>query len=164
MRRDPYTAWTRLMQSSPSMNRTGLRAVETLHAAGHVIAARSAIIHAAFLSPLTADVHELSLTVPEKLDAFSRSGLATVSAWRTAQSLYLGHIQHLGTMAMRGRPPTTAEMIDLGERVSALALGAAEATARLSEDMLAPLHGGSTANARRISKSEGPATRAGGPA
>ena len=160
MKRDPYTAWFRLMQSSLSMNQTGLRAMETLHAAGHVIAARGAIINAAMLSPLTADYQELSRMVPEKIDAFSRSGLATVSAWRTAQSRYLGHMQHLGAMAMRGRPPTSAEMVDLGERMSALALGAAEATTRLSADMLAPLHSGATANARRLSNRPGAATRA----
>jgi len=149
---DPYSAWTRLMRSGLSFNETGLRVVETLHAAGHVIVARTAIINAAILSPFTADHRELSMMIPEKVEAFSQSGLATVSAWRTAQSAYLGHMRHLGVMAMRGRPPTTAELIDLGERVSALSLEATEATACLGASMLAPLHRGVMANKRRLSK------------
>jgi len=152
MRSDPWNGWLRLMQSGLSMGQTGLRAIETLHAAGHVIAARTAIINAAILSPFTADHRELSRMVPEKVEAFSRSGMATASAWRAAQSACFGHMQHLGIMALRGRSPTTAEMVDLGERVSALTLGAAEATARLSASALAPLHSGVMANARRLSK------------
>jgi len=149
---DPFSAWSRLLAAGTSMTDTSMRAVETLTAAQEVIAARSVIIKAAADSPLTGDVAELGRMLPEKVEAFSRTGSATVAAWSEAQSAWVRHMQHLGAMMMRGRPPTPGELADLGARTAALTLGSIEATARLGATSLAPVHRKATANARRLKR------------
>jgi hypothetical protein len=73
-----------------------------------------------------------------------------VTAWWEAQSAWLGHVQHLGVMAMRGRPPTISEMAELGDSMAKLTLRSVEGTARLGSTALAPVHRKATANARRL--------------
>lgn len=149
---DPFTGWNRLMAAGFSMTGTGMRALETLGAANEVIAARTKIAETAMRSPLTGDHQELARMVPEKVDAFSKAGSATVSAWWDAQSAWFGHMQHLGGMAMRGRPPTPSEMADLGDRMATLAVRSVEATAELGSTTLAPVHRKTMANARRLKR------------
>jgi hypothetical protein len=149
---DPFSAWNRLWAAGASMTDTSRRAVETLVAANEVVAARSKIIEAAVHSPLTGDIAELGRMVPEKVDAFSSAGSATVAAWWEMQSAWVRHMQHVGGMAMRGRPPTAVELADLGTRMTTLALGSIEATARLGSASLAPVHRKATANARRLKR------------
>lgn len=149
---DIFNTWSRLMASAMAMGQTGLRAAETMGAAQQVIAARTPMINAAILSPLSGDHKELSRMVPEKVEAFSRAGSATVSAWWAAQAVWMAHMQHLGVMAMRGRAATPAELIDLGDRSTALTLQSIEAAARLGGRALAPVHSKATANARRLSR------------
>ncbi|NIJ34051.1 hypothetical protein [Sphingomonas oligoaromativorans] len=149
---DPFSTWNRLLVAGASVTRTNMRAVETLTAANAVVAARGKIIEAAVRSPLTGDHAELGRMVPEKVDAFSRAGSATVTAWWEAQSAWARHMQHLGGMAMRGRPPTPAELADLGSRAATLTLESIEAAARLGSTALAPVHRKATANARRLKR------------
>lgn len=147
---DPFTNWSRLAAAGASMTRTGMRLFETLGAANAVIAARMPIIDAAIRSPLTGDHAELALMVPEKVEAFSRAGSAAVAAWWKAQSLWMGHMQHLGGMAMRGHPPTVADITDASIKMAALAMDNVEAMARLGSTTLAPVHRKAVANARRL--------------
>lgn len=149
---DPFSAWNRLLAAGASVTSTNMRALETMTAANAVVAARGKIIEAAVRSPLTGDHVELGRMVPEKVDAFSRAGSATVTAWWEAQSTWTRHMQHLGGMAMRGRPPTPAELADLGGRAVALTLESIEAAARLGSTALAPVHRKATANARRLKR------------
>lgn len=148
---DLAQTWSRMMAAGMTMGRTGARAVETIQAANTVIAARTPLINAAVLSPLTADHQELGRMIPEKVDAFTQAGSAAVVPWQQAQAAWLDHARHVSAMAMRGRPPTLFELIDLNQRGAQVAVQTIEAMARSSERALAPVHGKATANARRLS-------------
>jgi hypothetical protein len=156
---DRFTGWTRMMAAGASVAETSLRAFETASAAHSVIAARMPIIEAAMRSPMTGDHRELARMVPEKVEAFSRVGSATVSTWWTAQSMWMDHLQHLHAAASRGRAPTAAELGRLGERNTAAVLEVIEAAARLAADTLKPVHAKATSNARRLSRQPKPARR-----
>jgi hypothetical protein len=147
---DPYSNWLRLMKASVSMIETGLRAFATLGAAHEVMTARSALIDSAMRSPLTGDYGELGRMVPEKVDAFSRAGLAAANAWWAAQSAWMTQMQHLGGLAARGGPQTPAQFADLGTRMARHAVESTEATARAGAATLAPIHRSATGNARRL--------------
>ncbi|UZW57438.1 hypothetical protein NUH86_17785 [Sphingobium sp. JS3065] len=147
---DVIDRWVRLMESGFSMAQTGMRAMETLGSGNEVIAARMTIIGAAMQSPHRADYAELARMMPEKVDAVSRAGAATVAAWWAAQAAWAGQMQHLGMMAMRGRPPTREEFAHLGNRVATATVEAIEAQARLGARALAPVHRRATSNARRL--------------
>ena len=149
---DAFDAWSRMLTAGCSMTQTGLRMVETMGAANEVVAARSAVIGSAIRSPLTGDHRELGRIVPEKVDAFSRVGSASVAAWWAAQSVWAGEMQHLGTMAMRGRAPTASELAAFGDRMAKVGLEAVEAAARLGSTTVGPVHRKATANARRLSR------------
>jgi len=148
---DMFSGWSRMMAAGLTMAQSNWRTFETLSAASKVIAARTPIIDAAMRSPLDADHAELARMVPEKVDAFSRAGAATISAWWTAYGSWMAHMQHLGTMTMRGRPPTVAELADLGGRVARLTVRTVEGRARADAKSLAPIHRKATSNARRLS-------------
>jgi hypothetical protein len=149
---DPFSSWSRLMAAGFSMANTSMRAIETMGASNEVITARTKIINAAVCSPLTGDHAELGRMVPEKVDAFSQAGSATVAAWWGAQSMWMGHMQHFSGMVMSGRLPTPAEITDLGQRTAALTLESIEATARLGSATLAPVHRKATSNAKRLNR------------
>ena len=149
---DAFNAWSRMMSAGWSMAQTGMRAAETMGAANEVVAARTALIRSAMHSPLTGDHVELGRMVPEKVEAFSRAGSATISAWWTAQSLWAVEMQHLGAMAMSGRLPTCVGIATFGERVATLGVESFEAAARLGSATLAPIHRKATDNARRLTR------------
>ncbi len=85
---DAFNAWSRMMSAGWSIAQTGMRVAETMGAANEVVAARSALIGSAMRSPLTGNHLELGRMVPEKVEAFSRAGSATVTAWWAAQSAW----------------------------------------------------------------------------
>lgn len=149
---DLASTWSRMMAAGASMGQTGLRALETISAANTVIAARTPIINLAMFSPLTGDHKEMARMVPEKVEAFSRAGSATLSGWWKAQAAWMGHMQHFGAMAVRGRFPTVRDMIDMHERRGSMMIEAMEAAAGMGADALAPVHDTATANARRLGK------------
>lgn len=139
------------------MTQTGMELYETLSASSEVITARAEIIQAAFHSPATIDQAELGRMVPEKVDAFSRAGSVMVSAWWTGHAAWMGQVQHLGTMASRGRPPTLMELADLANRTASYTLQSIEANSKLGSDSLAPVHRGAIANAHRLRRKGEPA-------
>ena len=147
---DALDQWNRVVAAGASMRTTSVRAAETYGGANKVVAARGAIIGEAMQSPWTADHAELGRMIPEKIDALSRAGSAAATIWWDSQTAWLRHFQHLGTMAMRGRLPTAAEIGDLGERSATLMLQSFEATARLGAASLAPVHRQVATNVRRL--------------
>lgn len=147
---DALAQWNRMLAASASICTTGIRAAETFDGANKVIAARGAIIGKAIESPWTADYGELGRMVPEKVDTLSRAGAAAATVWWDHQTAWMKHFQHLGTMTMRGRLPTVAEIGDLGQRSAALMLQSIEATARLGAASLAPVRRQIAANVRRL--------------
>ncbi len=147
---EAFAQWNRMLAAGASMRTTSFRAAETFGGASKVVAARGAIIGEAMQSPWTADHAELGRMIPEKIDTLSRAGSAAATIWWDSQAAWMKHFQHLGTMAMRGRLPTAAEIGDLGERSATLMLKSIEATARLSAASLAPVHRQVATNVRRL--------------
>ena len=147
---DPFNAWLRLMNAAAGMAGTGQRASETMTASGDVMAKRSAIIGQAMRTPLKADYAELGRMVPEKMDAFSRSGTALMKECYAMNAAVLAEAQNSAMMAMRGRWPTMGEMTTQFSRNAAFAVRMAERTAKLGATALAPIHATATANARRL--------------
>lgn len=147
---DPFGQWSRYLSAGNSLHATGRHAAETLDGASRVVGARSAIIGQAFVSPWTADHDELGRMIPEKMEAFALAGSAIATVWWDNGSLWMKHLQHLGLMAMRGRPPTVTELADLGQRSAVLALRSVEAAAKLGSASLAPVRGRVRANVRRL--------------
>ena len=139
-----------MLAAGASMRSTSVRAAETFGGANKVVAARGAIIGEAMQSPWTADHAELGRMIPEKIDTLSRAGSAAATIWWDSQTAWMKHFQHLGTMAMRGRLPTLAEIGDFGERSATLMLQSIEATAKLSAASLAPVHRQVATNVRRL--------------
>lgn len=147
---DAFAQWNRMLAAGASMRATSVRAAETFGGASKVVAARGAIIGEAMQSPWTADHAELGRMIPEKIDTLSRAGSAAATIWWDSQAAWMKHFQHLGTMAMRGRVPTAAEIGDLGERSATLMLQSIEASARLGAASLAPVHRQVATNVRRL--------------
>lgn len=147
-----FAAWPRMMSAAFDMTRTGMRASETMTASHDVVARRSEIIGAAMRSPLDADHAELAMMVPEKMEAFSQAGMAMFGIWQTMHASYMAEMAHLGAMAMRGRPPTLAEINRAQSRSANYAMRSVERSAAMGAAALAPIHKAATANARRLKR------------
>lgn len=124
--------------------------LQTMGVASDVIAARGAIMSEAARSPWTADHGELGRMVPEKVAAASRAGSDAATLIWGHQALWQRHMRHLGMMAMRGRPPTWAEWLDLADRNATLMVRSAEASAKIGSASLAPFRRQVKANAQRL--------------
>lgn len=149
---DPFAYWTRVMSAWGSVGATNDRLSETATASQAVIASRSATIGEAMRTPLRGDYAELGRMVPEKVAAFSESSSAGMNALWTLQAGYVAQAQEIGALWLRGRPPTLFELADLSERSSMHALHALETGARMSHEVVAPLHKAATGNAKRLRK------------
>lgn len=147
---DPFSAWSRLVSASFEMAQTTMKVVETINASSQVVSTRSDMIGTAMRSPLDANHRELGRMVPEKVEAFSHSGAAIVTAWWGMQTAWLIEMQHLAGVSMRGRPLTAPELLDLSSRQMAYAVGSVETAARLGSGAVAPIHRKATSNARRL--------------
>jgi hypothetical protein len=153
---DPFSSWTRMVAASMDIARTGMRTGETIAAAFDVLAARGEVIGEAIRSPATADHAELAMLVPEKVAAMSQSGVAVMTQLVAMQVALLTEASHVGAMAMRGRPPTLAEMSELSARGTNYMLGSMERTSLLAAGALAPIHKRVTGNARRLRRNRKP--------
>ena len=145
---DPFTTWSRMLVAGSSVADTGRRLSETLSASQEVIAKRTDMMQ----SPLTADYVELGRMIPEKVEAFSKAGIAVATGWWTMQAECLAEAQHVAVLAMRGRPPSLDEWSALASRNAAHALRMMERGAALGAAALAPIHRSATGNARRLRK------------
>jgi len=151
---DPFTAWTRLMSAAFDLGRTGQNASATIAASQDVIARRTDIVAAAMRSPMTGDYAELARMVPEKVEAFSKGGVAMAGEWWSMQAAFMAEAQHLGGLMMRGRPPSVAEFSELSSRTMSYAVHSVERAARFGSLGLSPVHAAATANARRLRRRE----------
>ncbi len=147
---NPFDAWTRLWTVSLGMADTGRKVAETAAASRQVIAVRTDMIEAAARAPLQGDYAELGRMVPEKVEAFTKSGQAMATHWWAMQSALLAGAQVMQTAALRGRPPTAAELAALGKRGMGDALALVEQGAGMAAKGIAPIHARATANARRL--------------
>ncbi|KQZ73259.1 hypothetical protein ASE06_12715 [Sphingopyxis sp. Root214] len=157
---DPFGQWQRFAAAGVAMQRTGHQTMKTLDGANSVLQARSTLIVEAVQSPWAANYGELGRMLPEKMDAFSRASSAVAAVMWKSQSAWSDHMQHLGTMAMRGRLPTAAELADLGRRNASLMLNSVEATAKLGAAALAPVSRQVDSNVRRLKAAKTPGARA----
>jgi len=148
---DPFTTWNRMLATASRVANTGRQFSETLSASQEVIAKRTDMMQ----SPLTADYVELSRMVPEKVEAFSKAGVAVATEWWAMQAECFAEAQHIASLAMRGRPPSLHEWGTLASRNAAHALRMMERGAALGASALAPIHRSATGNARRLRKNEG---------
>lgn len=153
---DPIGQWRRYLAAGSTMWATNTHAAETLDGANRVVAARTAIMGQAMATPWSANYGELARMLPEKIEAFTRAGSAIAAVWGDNQSIWLRHMQHLGAMTMRGRPPTVAEVADLGERTALLMLRSVEASTKLGSAGLRPVRKQVRANVRRLEASAKP--------
>lgn len=149
---DPFTSWTRLMSAGFDAVRTGQRIAETMVASNAVIGARGNLAADACRSPLTADVAELGRMVPEKVEAFSRAGVAIATECWAMQTAFLAEAQRLGAIAMRGGPSSAAELAAFQSRGMGHALRTVERSVALAGGAIAPVHAKATSNARRLGR------------
>jgi hypothetical protein len=143
---------------------TAVNAVEMAHAAGAVIAERSALGLRALTTPIEATA-ELSRLVPEKLLALSAASTAVGAhsaemgqrlmrmasdeatiAMRTASQLWLSG-GPAGYLAVQNRA-----VLDWFSRAFSHSMSVGAAVARSQAAALLPVHRAATGNARRLSK------------
>ncbi|NML04171.1 hypothetical protein [Sphingomonas sp. G-3-2-10] len=145
---DPFTAWSRLAAAGLEMQSTWWRGIETLQASSTVIGARGALMRNG--APSRADLSEYARMIPEKVDAFGRSGGAVMRGAVDMQIAWIAQLQRVCLMTLSGRTPTIAEASILASRSTDYALGAFTATADLHRAALAPIHRAAAGNARRL--------------
>lgn len=149
---DMSASFERWITAGSSVRKSSRDVIETVSAATEVIAACMPIIGMALIFPMWADHAELSLMVPEKVEAFSQSGLAIMSSWWAAQASWLKHIGQLSEKSTIGVAPAPLGKTEVGQTVLALAVESIEAVAQIGAAALAPIHRGATDNARRLTR------------
>jgi hypothetical protein len=153
---NPFLLWSTL----------GWKTLQMSAAAAQVIAMRTTRMAAHGPNPNAADRREMHRMGAEKVDAFSRAGLALATgavplmagmaqqAWKTGLELAAASTR---LAASRSLPQTLASQRRLADTLmrgaAATSQGAAsKETARLAHRALAPVHRKATANARRLAK------------
>jgi len=121
---------------------------ETAAASDAVIRHRTFTIDSAMRDPLGADYAELGKMVPEKLAAFSQSGMAMFDDMMALQSDCFAQWRDLTAVAMSGRPPSGKAIGRIERRSARIATKISRAGGRA----LAPIHATATANQRRLGK------------
>lgn len=86
---NPFIFWTRMMDATLELSRTGQKVSEMLVASHDVIGARSGMIRTALGSPLDADYVELARIVPEKVEAFAIAAIGLLICQRKSASVVL---------------------------------------------------------------------------
>lgn len=143
-------AWAELMKASLGMVGTSLRASEMMVASGSVIAARVTIMGQAARRPVDGDHAEIGGMVLEKAVALSRVGQALVDQWSEMLLDATEQAQHLGSLALGGRPLSARDLSSLTDRGLAHGTRVVTRTMGAAGVALAPLHQQATANARRL--------------
>lgn len=147
---NPFAFLTRMLDATLELSRTGQKVSEMLVASHDVIGARSGMIRTALGSPLAADYDELGRMVPEKIEVFSKAGSAIATEWWAMQADMLTQALQLGAVALKGRPPTAAELHAMMDRNIAQGTRAIERSVALGARMVKPIHARATWNARRL--------------
>lgn len=147
---DPFTIWSRMAAAGLDFHRTCMRGAEMLEASSAVIGARTTKMRDAAISPMDGDLSEFTRMVPEKMEAFTRSGQAISRDLLAMQSAYFAQAQRVGVLMASGRWPTASELSTFIAGSTEYALGTLDAGARLGDGALAPVHKAAVANARRL--------------
>ncbi|MFG1244259.1 hypothetical protein [Xanthobacter versatilis] len=153
---DPFAVWSGMIAASLQLAQVGQTVSETLVASHEVIGVRSGMIRTALESPLDADYAELGRMVPEKIEAFSKAGSTIAAGWWAMQAGMLSQTRELATMALKGRPPTAAELRVMAARNIAHGTRALQHSVALGARTLKPVHARATSNARRLKRSKKP--------
>lgn len=141
----PLATWSHMFAIGFDMQRTWMKAAETLLASQRVVDARTILIRNAGQSPLTGDYRELSRMVPEKIEAFTQSGAALTQNMAAVHQAFLSQGQAMAAAMLSGNPFWMLQ----GSRQ---ALSSLDVISRLGAATLAPIHKTATANARRLAK------------
>jgi hypothetical protein len=149
---DPFSLYARMFSVGLDMTRTAHRTAEMFGASREVIEERTGMMKTAFLTPLKADHAELQRMVPEKAAAFAEAGRAMAGDWWALQLTLFAQAQQLGVMALRGRPPTAAELLALSSRNATFAVRMIEHLSAAGAKGLRPVHARATSNARRLKR------------
>jgi hypothetical protein len=138
---DPWTLGNSMWRNAVAMQ-------ETAVASDAVIRHRTTTIDSAMRNPLGADFAELGKMVPEKLAAFSQSGLSIMNDMIALQSDCFAQMSDLAALAMSGQAPSAKVLGRIGRRSSRIMSSMSKASGRA----LAPIHATATANQRRLGK------------
>jgi Flp pilus assembly protein CpaB len=92
--------------------------------------------------------------VPEKLDAFSKSGQSVMLELWKMHAAWWSQASRVGALSLAGRPPSLREAVILAERTQEYALSSMDATVRMNSGALAPVRRTAMNNARRLSASK----------
>lgn len=123
---------------------------ETATASHAVVAHRSRTIDAAMRDPMSADMTELGLMVPEKMTAFAKAGAAMLEDWMSLQTDAFEQTRDFATIAASGATLSPATLERMGRRASRMTMRMGLAGGRA----LAPIHAAATANQRRLAKTK----------
>ena len=144
----PFSLWADMWDNGLRLAEAGWKTGEMMRASADVIGSRFQSLAEASRNPLAGDYAELGRMVPEKLDAFSRSGWAALRNLETMNAAAAANIAQLGRIAAAGRLPTPTEARRIATRSSRLMACASAAAGKT----LAPVHKRATSNARRLKK------------
>lgn len=144
----PFTLWTDMWTAGMNLADAGLKFGEMLGASAVVVGSRCGTIAAAARDPLQGDYAELGRMVPEKMDAFSRSGRSVMADICSIQSDAVSNWLQLARIAAAGRPPGSTEAARMASRSSRMNARACAAAGKA----IAPVHRRATANARRLKR------------
>ncbi|MEV5023109.1 hypothetical protein MRBLMA1_002980 [Sphingobium sp. LMA1-1-1.1] len=143
----PLATWSQMFVIGFDLQRTWMKATETLLASQRVIDARTILICNAGRSPLTGDYRELSRMVPEKIEAFTQSGAALTQNIAVMHQAFLSQGQAMAAAMLSGNPLWMLQG-------RSQALRSIDAVSRMAAVTLEPIHKTATANARRLKKRE----------
>jgi hypothetical protein len=146
----PFSTWSRMMTAALAIQRIALRSAETLTGSWDVIHVRLGIINDAGRSPCNADVGELSRMIPEKLDAFGRSGQSVMLDLTKMHAEWWSQAQRAGQLFVSGRTLTLSDAARLAGRVQEYGLSSVDAAVRMNRAALAPVHRAAMNNARHL--------------
>ena len=144
----PFDLWSDMWINGMRLAQAGWKTGEMMHASADVIGSRCQSIAEASRNPLAGDYADLGRMVPEKLDAFSRSGWAALRNLETMNAAAAANMAQVSRIAAAGRLPTPVEAQRIATRSSRMIACASAAAGKT----LAPVHKRATSNARRLKK------------
>lgn len=143
-----FTLWSDTLATWSALAQTASKMGAMTQDSAYVIDRRTRLMADAWRDPMAGDYTELSRMVPEKVDAFSKAGLAGLQAMGAAQADQVALWQMTVRLAARGHWMSPADALLLARQSARVSKRAAGASGR----MIAPLYKGATANARRLRK------------
>ena len=143
-----FTLWSDTLATWSALAQTASKMGTMTQDSAYVIDRRTRLMADALRDPMAGDYAELSRMMPEKVEAFSKAGLAGLQAMGAAQADHVALWQTTMRLAAQGHWLSPADALLFGRQSARASKRAAGASGR----MIAPLHKGATANARRLRK------------